>query len=80
MPLTTVRKDVALLNTLTVLKRQRDDLDAAVLREVRKARRAGATWAEIAGVFGKTQQWASLTYGPYPPPRKKKAQPAPSGP
>ena len=77
---------VALLNLLTVAKRDVRNAERTLTKYVRQARRGGATWTQIGGALGVTQQAASRKWGPYPedhsrPSQRRsipKAQPTPT--
>jgi len=59
-------RDVKLLNALTKMKLEQVGLDRAIERDVRAARRAGASWARIGDALGITHQAAAKRWGPYP--------------
>ena len=80
---------VALLNLLTLTKRDLQATEKALTKYVRQARRAGITWREIGQAVGVTQQSATSKWGPYPVDKSKpspkpgrssipKAQPTPT--
>jgi hypothetical protein len=66
MPTKSLRRDVSLLNVLTLLKQNRRELDQEIERQVRAARRAGASWERIGEALGVTASACEKRWGPYP--------------
>lgn len=66
VPSKALRGDVAILNMLTAIKQQSKDLELQLGREVRRARRAGVSWARIGEALGVTDDACRLRWGPYP--------------
>lgn len=66
MPTKSVRGDVALLNAITLLKRNRVDLEKSLRIQVRAARRAGVSWERIGAALGVSRQACEKRWGPYP--------------
>jgi hypothetical protein len=66
MPTKSLRRDVALLNALTVIRSQQNGLDRDLRLRVREARRAGASWERIAAALGVSRQACEKRWGPYP--------------
>ena len=79
VPNSVLVQDVKLLNGLTKMKLELVTLEGAIRRDVRAARRAGATWQKIGRAVGVSTQAASRRWGPYPEksPRVPRARRAP---
>lgn len=74
VPNPVLARDVDRLNALTKLKLERVRLEVEIRREVRAARRAGATWAKVGEALGVSLQAAQDRYGPYPVTKKREVK------